>query len=123
MARLVAEAAEAEARRGGWNMTIVVADSQGVPIYLKRMTGAIPMSYDFAMGKARTVIQSKLSTADYAAQVRTQAIPAIADAVSIAGGLPIILNGEVVGAVAASGARPDQDEQVARAGLMALPGN
>jgi uncharacterized protein GlcG (DUF336 family) len=115
-----ADAAEAVARQNGWNMVIVITDAQGVPIYLKRMTGAQPRIYDFAMGKIRTVIGSGLSTKEYADRVAQGSIQAIPDAVALEGGFPIVMNGQTVGAIAASGVRPDQDAQVAQAGLAAI---
>jgi len=117
MARDAAEAAEAEAVRNGWAVTIVVVDANSVPIYLKRLTGASDRSYDFAIGKARTAVLSGLSTLEYAQAVAEGSVPAIPDAVTIEGGFPISVDGRVVGAIAASGVPPQQDAIVARAGL------
>jgi glc operon protein GlcG len=119
LAREAAEAAEQEARNNQWNVTIVVVDSAGVPVYLKRMTGASPRTFDFAIGKARTVVASGLSTLEYAQGVAAGTVQPVPDAVSIEGGIPIRVDGRVVGAVAASGVRPNQDAQVARAGVVA----
>src|SRR5688572_32927321 len=68
MAVQVIDAAEAEARKNKWNVTIVVSDAAGVPVVLRRLTGASPRSYDIASRKAATVVASKLTTADYGAQ-------------------------------------------------------
>jgi glc operon protein GlcG len=121
MAKAAAEAAEAFARQNNWNMTIVVADAEGTPIYLKRMTGAPKRIHDFAMGKMRTVIASGLSTKDYAAGVTAGTVQAVPDAVTLEGGLPIMKDGQLIGAIASSGVRPDQDAQVSQAGLDAIP--
>jgi glc operon protein GlcG len=120
MAKAAAEAAEAFARQNNWNMAIVVADAEGTPIYLKRMNGAPKRIYDFAMGKMRTVIASGLSTKDYAAGVAAGTVQAVPDAVTLEGGLPIIKDGRVIGAIGSSGVRPDQDAQVSQAGIDAL---
>jgi glc operon protein GlcG len=121
-ARVAAEAAELEARANQWNVTILIVDAAGMPVYLKRMTGAIPRSYDFAMGKARTVIRSGLSTLEYAQRVREEAIEPIEGAVTLEGGLPIRVGGEMIGAISVSGVMPAQDAQVARAGLATFGG-
>lgn len=120
MARIAAEAAEAEAVRNGWAVTIVVVDANAIPVYLKRLTGASDRSYDFALGKARTSVLSGLSTLEYTAAVAAGTVQAIPDAVTIEGGFPIALDGTVVGAIAASGVPPQQDAIVARAGVAAL---
>jgi glc operon protein GlcG len=121
-ARLAAEAAEAEAVRNGWNVTIVVVDQSGAPVYVKRMDGAAPRTFDFAFGKARTAAISGLTTADYARAVAAGTVEAVPDAVSIEGGLPILLDGQVVGAIAVSGLPPRQDAEVAQVGLEAIDG-
>ena len=69
MAVQVIDAAEAEARKNKWNLTIVVTDAAGMPVVLRRMTGASPRSYDIAMRKAATVVARKLTTAEYGAQL------------------------------------------------------
>lgn len=120
LAREAAEAAEAEARRNQWNVTIVVVDAAGIPLYLKRMTGASLRSYDFAMGKARTSAASGLTTREYAEGVAAGTVEAVPDAVTIEGGIPLTLGGQVVGAIAVSGLPPQSDAVVARAGVAAI---
>jgi uncharacterized protein GlcG (DUF336 family) len=120
MAKAAAEASEAFARQNNWNMAIVVADAEGTPIYLKRMDGAPKRIYDFAMGKMRTVIASGMSTKDYAAGVAAGTVQAVPDAVTLEGGLPIMKDGKLIGAIGSSGMRPDQDAQVSQAGLDAI---
>ena len=55
-AKTAMDAAEAEARSNGWNLTIVIAGADGVPLHLRRMDGASTRSYDIAMGKVRTAL-------------------------------------------------------------------
>ena len=72
------DAAEAEARRNGWNLTIVIAGADGIPILLRRMDDAAPRSYDIAMGKIRTALAAGMPTGDYGqalAAGRTDTIP------------------------------------------------
>src|SRR5262245_49877370 len=64
-AKTAMDAAEAEARRNGWNLTIVVAGADGIPIYLRRMDGASTRSYEIAMGKVRTALAAGMATGDY----------------------------------------------------------
>jgi len=89
VAEQAAEATEAEARRNGWNFTIVVADSAGIPVYDKRMTGASPFTYEIAFRKAPTFAASGLSTLEYAQQVAAGRGEAIPDAITFEAGLPI----------------------------------
>lgn len=116
MARQAMDAAEAEARANEWDVTIVITDAEGVPAYLRRLDGASPRSYEIAMRKAATVVASGMSTADYGAAVEAGEVEEVPDGVTFAGGVPIVRGGELVGAVATSGVRAIQDEEVSRAG-------
>jgi len=119
-ARTAMDAAEAEARANNWNLTIVISDAEGVPLYLRRFGGAQPRSYEIATNKISTVLASGMSTAEYAAAVRDGQIEAIEGAFMFEGGYLIRRNGEVIGAMSASGARGSEDAQVVRAGLAAI---
>ena len=120
MARTAAEAAEAEARRNNWNVTIVVADAAGIPVYLKRLTGASPRSYDIAMGKARTSGATGLTTAEYGQRRQAGTVAEVENGITFAGGVPIIVNGQTIGAIGTSGVRADDDERISRAGVEAI---
>ncbi len=119
-ARTAMDAAEAEARANGWNLTILISDAEGVPLYLRRFGGAAHRSYEIATGKVRTVLASGMSTAEYAAAVNDGRIEAIEGAVTFDGGFLIRRGGEIIGAMSASGARGSEDAQVVRAGLAAI---
>lgn len=114
------EAAETEARSNGWNVTIVVTDADGVPVYLRRLDGASPRSYEIAMAKAATVVATGMTTADYGAAVEAGEREAVPDGITFAGGVPVLRDGEMIGAIATSGVRAVQDEQVSRAGARAI---
>jgi len=114
------DAAEAEARANDWNLTIVISDADGVPLYLRRFGGAQPRSYQIATNKISTALASGMSTAEYAAAVRDGQIEAIEGAFTFEGGYLIRRNGEIIGAMSASGARGSEDAQVVRAGLAAI---
>ena len=118
--RVAMDSAEAEARRNGWRLTIVVADSAGVPIYLRRMPGATPRSYEIAMAKVRTVLTSKMHTADYARELAAGRVDTVPGGVTFEGGYLVRVGGAIVGAMTASGARGSEDAQAVRAGLAAI---
>jgi glc operon protein GlcG len=119
-ARTAMDAAEAESRANGWNLTILISDAEGVPMYLRRFGGAMPRSYEIAMAKVHTALTSGMSTGEYGAAVREGRIEAIEGAVTFEGGYLIRRNGEVIGVMTASGARGSEDAQVVRAGLAAI---
>ncbi len=119
-ARKAVDAAEAEARRNGWNLVLVVSDAEGTPIYLRRMDGAQKRNYDNAMNKISTSIRSGMHTADYVAGVRAGTVKPIEGALEFDGGLLLRRNGQVVGAFSASGARGTDDAQAVRAGMAAI---
>ena len=116
MAVQVIDAAEAEARNNKWNVTIVVTDAAGVPVVLRRLTGASPRSFDIASRKAATVVASKLTTADYGAQLKAGTIKEVPNGITFAGGVPIMRGSEFIGAVGTSGVQAIQDEQISKAG-------
>src|SRR5687768_7877625 len=116
MAVQVIDAAEAEARKNKWNVTIVVTDAAGVRVVLRRLTGASPRSYDIASRKAATVVATKLTTADYGAQLKAGTVKEVPNGITFAGGVPIMRGSEFIGAVGTSGVQAIQDEQISKAG-------
>lgn len=114
------DAAEAEARRNKWNVTIVVTDAAGIPVHLRRLDGASPRSYDIAMRKAATVVASRLATSAYGAQLKEGKVKEVPNGITFAGGVPVMRGGELIGAVATSGVQAIQDEQVSQAGANAI---
>ena len=120
-AKTAMDAAEAEALRNSWNLTIVIAGADGIPVYLRRMDGASPRSYDIAMGKVRTALAAGMATGDYgqalAAGRVTDTIP---NGITFEGGYPLRRGGEIIGAMSASGARGSEDAQSVRAGMAAI---
>jgi glc operon protein GlcG len=119
-ARIAMDAAEAESRANGWNLAIIISDAEGVPLYVRRFGGAGVRFHQIATAKIHTVLTSGMSTGEYAAAVRAGEIEAIEGAVTFEGGYLIRRNGEVIGAMSASGARGSEDAQVVRAGLAAI---
>ncbi len=120
MAGQAIDAAEAEARKNNWNVTIVVTDAAGIPVMLRRMNGASARSYDIAMRKAATVIASKLTTAEYGAQLKAKSVTEVPNGITFAGGVPIMRGAELIGAVGTSGVTAAQDEVISKAGAGAI---
>jgi uncharacterized protein GlcG (DUF336 family) len=119
-AQTAVDAAEAEARANGWNLTIYVADAEGTPVYLRRMDGASARTTDIVMRKVHVVITTGGTSAAYGAALAAGTVDSIPGGIHYEGGLPIVINGEMVGAMSASGARGSEDAQAVRAGLSAI---
>jgi uncharacterized protein GlcG (DUF336 family) len=120
MAVQVVDAAEAEARKNKWNVTIIVTDASGVPVVMRRLTGASPRSYDIASRKAATVVATKLTTAIYGEQLKAGSVKEVPNGITFAGGVPIMRGSEFIGAVGTSGVRAIEDEQISKAGASAI---
>ena len=116
----VIDAAEAEARKNKWNVTIVVTDAAGIPVMLRRLNGASARSYDIAMRKAATVVASKLTTAEYGAQMKAKTVTEVPNGITFAGGVPIMRGSEFIGAVGTSGVTAAQDEIISKAGASVI---
>jgi uncharacterized protein GlcG (DUF336 family) len=123
-AKAIAAAAYAEATKNGWNMAICVVDDGGHLLYLERMDGTQLASVQVAQDKARTAVLFKRPTKaleDAVAGGRTVLLK-LSGATPLEGGLPILVGGQVIGAIGVSGASASQDGQVASAGLTGLSG-
>jgi len=119
-AKTAMDAAEAEARSNGWDLAFVIADADGIPVYVRRMDGVPTRNYNIAMNKINTVITSGMDTPDYVAAAEAGRIEAIEGALPYDGGLILRRGGQVVGAFSASGARGHEDAQAVRAGMAAI---
>jgi uncharacterized protein GlcG (DUF336 family) len=121
-ARAALEAAQGEARRQGWAVSIMVVDAAGEPVAFARMDGAPFSSANVARDKARSAARFRRPTkafADAVAEGRVGVL-ALEGAVPVEGGVPITVEGQVVGAVGVSGVTSQQDAQVAQAGAAAV---
>ena len=119
-ARKIAATAMVEANKSGFKMAIAVVDTAGDPVYFEKMDGTQVASVNIAQDKARSSVRFKRPTkamqdvlAQGGAGVRFLALQG---AVPVEGGLPIVMDGKIVGAIGASGGTSDQDGQVAKAG-------
>ena len=120
---LVGAAATVEAQAHGWAVAIAVVDDGGHLLWLQRLDGAAPIAAQIGSAKARTAAlgrrESKLYE-DMINQGRTSFLSAPDLAGMLEGGVPILCEGQVVGAVGVSGVKSAEDAQVARAGIAAL---
>ena len=121
-ARKIVAAAEAEAAARGVGVVIVVVDSSGTIIELSRMDTAQVASVNVGIGKARTAAIYRRPSRDFEEQIKTGRIAALAlaDATPLQGGVPVLVEGKVVGAVGVSGDTPQADEAIAIAGAAAI---
>ena len=116
-ARKIVEAAEAFAASQGWNISVAVVDAGGSIICVERMDGAIIGSVAIAEHKARTAVEFKCPTKDLQGGVEAGVLSLLKlDILPFEGGIPIVVNGQIVGAVGASGHSASGDGQVAQAG-------
>ncbi len=115
-------AALAEAKKQGWNVSIAVVDNSGELVGFLRMDNAVPGSGDISLAKARTAARLKRPTRslDSTLTAGRIAILGLPGVTPVEGGVPIIVNGEVIGAVGVSGATSAQDAQLAQAGAAAV---
>lgn len=123
MAAKAMAAAEAHARDNGWLMSIRIVDQNDNVVMIHRMQDANPRTVDIAGRKTFTVIASKMTSAEYGQKVQAGETEEIENAVTFGGGVPVYVDGKLVGAIAASGARPEEDESVAKAGVEAIGGS
>ena len=122
-ARAMASAAEAEALRNGWAVTIAIVDDGGHLLWLQRLDGAAPVSSHIAPGKARTAAIGRRESKVYEDSInqgRTSFLSAPTLEGMLEGGVPVMVDGLCVGAVGVSGVKSSEDAQIARAGIAAL---
>ncbi len=123
-AKRVIAAAEAEALQKGWPCVVAVTDGAGYLIALHRMDDS-PMlaSVELAPAKARTAALFRKPSKALEDAIQSGRIAAVTSGfVEMSGGLPLTVNGELVGAIGVSSAQPDWDVQIAAAGAAALAG-
>lgn len=119
-ARRISAAAEAEARRGGWNVSIAVVDFYGNLLHFVRMDDTQAASNEIAIGKARTSAMFRRSSQTMAEAVAANPGMLNFPLVPVQGGLPILADGKVVGGIGVSGVHSSNDERIARAGAALL---
>ena len=119
----IAAAAEAEALANKWAVVIAVVDDGGHLLWLQRLDGAAPISSEIAPAKARTASLGRRESKIYEDMInngRFSFITAPTLSGMLEGGIPIIVDGQCVGAIGVSGVKSSEDAQIARAGIAAL---
>ena len=118
VAKKIAAAAEAEAKKRKATVVIVVVDDGGHMLVLHRLDDTQVASVEVGIGKARTAAIFRRPSKVFEDQIKSGRVAALAlpGATPLQGGLPIIYQGQVIGAIGVSGNTPQEDEDIARAG-------
>ena len=119
----IAAAAEAEALANNWAVTIAIVDDGGHLLSLHRMDGVAPISAHIAPAKAKTSAMGRRETKIYEDIInhgRTAFLTVPYIDGMLEGGVPIVVDGQVIGAVGVSGVKSEHDAQIAKAGIAAL---
>ncbi len=121
-AKAIGEAAQVEARQNGWAVSIAVVDDGGHLLWLHRLDGAAPISARICQQKARTAALGRRESRLYEESInggRYSFLSAPLEGM-LEGGVPIVVDGQCVGAVGVSGVKSSDDARIARAGIAAL---
>ena len=119
----IAAAAEAEALKNNWAVTIAIVDDGGHLLWLQRLDGAPAISAHIAPAKANTAALGRRESKVYEDVInggRYSFLSAPAIEGMLEGGVPIMKDGQCLGAVGVSGVKSTEDAQIARAGIAAL---
>ncbi|NWC96808.1 MULTISPECIES: heme-binding protein [unclassified Pseudomonas] len=118
----ILNAARAEAHSNQWAVTIAIVDDGGHPLALERLDGCAAISAYIAVEKARTSALGRRESKGYEDMVNggRHAFLSAPLLTSLEGGVPIFVDGHVIGAVGVSGVKAEQDAQVARAGAQCV---
>ena len=123
-AKQMMAAAELEAKQNTWQVAITILDSGGNLVMFHKIDNAQLSATGLSEGKARTALEFKRVSKDLDEAIARggggNRLLALKDITPIEGGLPIVLDGKVIGAIGVSGAVSAQDTQVAKAGIAAL---
>lgn len=120
---IIARASEAEAQAHNWPVAIAVCDDGGHLLWLKRLDGAAPIASQIAPNKARTAALGRRESKVYEDIInggRYSFLSAPSLEAMLEGGVPIVVDGHVIGAVGVSGVKSNEDAQIAKAGIAAL---
>jgi glc operon protein GlcG len=121
-AKKIAAGTLAESKKNNWRMAISIVDTHGFPVYFERMDDTQTGSVQVALDKAKAAAMYRRPTKafeDGIAKGRV-ALLGLTGATPIEGGLPIMVDGKVIGGIGVSGANADQDAAAAQAGLKVL---
>ncbi|MVW71880.1 heme-binding protein [Bordetella sp. 15P40C-2] len=116
-------AAEAHAVKNSWAVTIAVVDDGGHALGMLRLDGAPPVSSHIAPAKAKTAALGRRESSTYEELINKGRVAFLSAPLlegMLEGGVPVVAEGEVVGAVGVSGVKSNEDVEIARAGIAAL---
>ena len=119
----IAAAAEAEALKNNWAVSICIVDDGGHMLWFQRLDGAAPVSAHSAPGKALTAAMGRRESKAYEDMInggRVSFLSAPGLEALLEGGVPIIKDGQCLGAVGVSGVKSTEDAQIAKAGIAAI---
>jgi glc operon protein GlcG len=123
-AKKAAAAAIAEVRKNNWTMAVAITDTGGHLVYFEKMDATQTGSVDVAISKARCAALFKRPTKAFQDLLATGGdglrVLGIQGAVPVEGGVPLVADGKIVGAIGLSGGASSQDGQAAQAGAAAL---
>ena len=121
-AKKIAAGVVAECQKNGWNVAVAIVDPHGFLVYFERMDDTQYASMDIAVGKAKASATYRRPTRAFAEVINkggaaTATLPGL---FASPGGVPIFVDGKVIGAAGVSGVTGDQDEQCAKAGISGM---
>ena len=120
-AQKIVAACKVEAEKNKWNVSIAVVDDAGFLVHLERLDGAVGQSAGIATLKAQTAAMARTPTKTLEDVVKERpATGAFPGRLAVQGGVPILYQGECVGAVGVSGVKSHEDEQIAKAGVQVI---
>ena|SRR5437763_14188757 len=123
-AKKAAAPAIAEARKNKWFVAVSIVDIAGDLVYFEKMNGTQTGSVDVSIEKARTAVRFKRPTKSFEETVAggPTGLPMLGlrSAITLEGGIPLVMGGKIVGAIGVSGATSAQDGQCARMGVDSL---
>nr|MBL8457710.1 heme-binding protein [Zoogloeaceae bacterium] len=119
----VVRAAVAQARQHGWAVSVAVVDDGGHPLALERLDGCAPLAAYICIEKARAAALGRRESKAYEDMInggRTAFLSVSSIGGMLEGGIPIVVEGQVVGAVGVSGVSAADDARIAQAGAVAV---
>lgn len=121
--KAIASAAETEALKNNWAVSFAIVDDGGHLLWFQRLDGAAPISSHIAPAKAHTAALGRRETKIYedlinAGRYSFLSTPLIHG--MLEGGIPIVKDGQTLGAIGVSGVKSSEDAQIAKAGLAAI---
>ena len=121
-AKKIAAGTVAECQKNGWNVAVAVVDPHGILVYYEKMEDTQYASADIAIGKARAAATYRRPTRVFADAINkgSPATATLPGVFASPGGVPLMVDGKVIGAVGASGVTGDQDEQCSIAGAKGM---